>query len=116
MDITHKRFNRADLLTITGRLDAASVSQLRQQLDTLFAQGRSRIVLDMAGLEYVSSPGLRVLVEARKRARDPKISDIKGGDVRVANLTPFITEVFQLTGLLSLFESYSDVTEAVGSF
>jgi anti-sigma B factor antagonist len=116
MEITHKPFNRVDLLTVTGRLDAASAPQLKQQIDTLFEQGRYRLVLDLAQLEYVASPGLRVLIEARKRARDRKLTDMEGGDVRIANLPPRIKEVFDLTGFTSLFEIYPDTVEAVGSF
>jgi anti-sigma B factor antagonist len=116
MEITHKPFNRVDLLTVTGRLDAASAPQLKQQIDTLFEQGRYRLVLDLAHLEYVASPGLRVLIEARKRARDRKLTDIEGGDVRIAHLPPRIKEVFDLTGFTSLFEIYPDTVEAVGSF
>jgi anti-sigma B factor antagonist len=116
MDIAHKRFNRADLLSLKGRLDAASAPQLKQQIESLFEQGRYRIVLDMSELEYLASPGLRVLIEARKRARDWKITDLEGGDVRIANLPPRIKEVFDLTGFTALFETYPDVTESIGSF
>jgi anti-sigma B factor antagonist len=116
MEITHKRLNRVDLLTIVGRLDAASAPQLRQQIEALFDEGRCRLVLDLAGLEYVASPGLRVLIEARKRARDRKLTDLEGGDVRIANLPPRIKEVFDLTGFTSLFEIFPDTVEAVGSF
>jgi anti-sigma B factor antagonist len=116
MEITHKRLNRVDVLTVSGRLDAASAPQFRQALETQFEQGRYRIVLDMAGLEYIASPGLRVLIEARKRARDWKLTDLEGGDVRIANLPPRIKEVFDLTGFTSLFEIYNDTLEAVGSF
>lgn len=116
MEIAHKRLNRVDLLSITGRLDAMNAPQLKQDLDQLFEQGRYRIVLDLSDLEYVASPGLRVLIEARKRARDWKITDLEGGDVRIANLPPRIKEVFDLTGFTSLFEIYPDTVEAVGSF
>ena len=116
MEITHKRLNRVDLLTVAGRLDAASAPELKQQIDSLFDQGRYRIVLDLKDLDYIASPGLRVLIEARKRARDRKISDLEGGDIRIANLPPRIKEVFDLTGFTSLFEIYPDTLEAVGSF
>jgi anti-sigma B factor antagonist len=116
MEITHKRLNRVDLLSVSGRLDAMSAPQFKQKIDELFGEGRYRLVLDLAGLEYVASPGLRVLIEARKRARDWKITDLEGGDVRIANLPPRIKEVFDLTGFTSLFEIYGDTTEAVGSF
>jgi anti-sigma B factor antagonist len=116
MEITHKRMNRVDLLTLSGRLDAATAPTLKQQIDALFDQGRYRIVLDLSDLDYIASPGLRVLIEARKRARDRKISDLEGGDIRIANLPPRVKEVFDLTGFTTLFEIYPDVVEAVGSF
>ncbi|MCG8349292.1 MAG: STAS domain-containing protein [Chloroflexales bacterium] len=116
MEIAHRRLNRVDILTVTGRVDAASAPKLKQQVETLFGEGRYRIVLDLAGLGYISSPGLRILIEARKRARDWKITDLEGGDIRIANLPPKIKEVFDLTGFTSLFEFYSDTVEAVGSF
>lgn len=116
MEITHKRLNRVDLLKLVGRLDAMHAPQLRTEIDRLFEQGRYRIVLDLAELEYVASPGLRVLIEGRKRAREWKLTDMEGGDVRIANLPPRIKEVFDLTGFTSLFEIFSDTTDAVGSF
>ena len=67
-------------------------------------------------VEFIASPGLRVLIEARKRARDWKLTDLEGGDMRIANLPQRIKEVFDLTGFTSLFEIYSDTVEAVGSF
>ncbi|RRR72161.1 MAG: anti-sigma factor antagonist [Candidatus Viridilinea halotolerans] len=116
MQIVHRRFNRVDLLEVAGRVDAATSPQLKQQIDALFDEGRYRLVLDLAQLEYVSSPGLRVLIEARKRAREWKLADLEGGDIRIANLPPRIREVFDLTGFTSLFEIFDDVTAAVGSF
>jgi anti-sigma B factor antagonist len=116
MEITHRRMNRVDLVEVAGRVDAATAPQLKQQIEALFDEGRYRIVLDLARLEYVSSPGLRVLIEARKRAREWKITDLEGGDIRIANLPPKIKEVFDLTGFTSLFELYGDTVEAVGSF
>jgi len=116
MEIVHRRFNRVDLLSVSGRVDATTAPQLKQALDALFAAGRHRIVLDLAELEYISSPGLRVLIEARKRARDWNVTDLEGGDIRIAHLPPRIKEVFDLTGFTSLFEMYSDTVDAVGSF
>jgi anti-sigma B factor antagonist len=116
MEISHRPMNRVDLLAVAGRVDAATASKLKQQIESLFEEGRYRIVLDLAKLEYVSSPGLRVLIEARKRAREWKITDLEGGDIRIANLPPKIKEVFDLTGFTSLFEMYGDTVEAVGSF
>ena len=116
MEITHKRMNRADLLSISGRLDAMHAPELKQKIEELFGEGRYRIALDLSALEYVASPGLRVLIEARKKARDWKLTDLEGGDIRLAGLPDRIREVFDLTGFTKLFDIYADATEAVGSF
>lgn len=116
MELNHRRLNRVDLIEVVGRVDATTAPQLKQLIESIFADGRYRIVLDFSRLEYISSPGLRVLIEARKKAREWKLTDLEGGDVRIANLPPRIKEVFDLTGFSSLFEIYGDTVEAVGSF
>jgi anti-sigma B factor antagonist len=116
MEITHRRLNRVDVLAVSGRIQAPEAGMLQERINQLFAEGRYRLLLDLAELEYVSSPALRVLIEARKRAREWKLTDFDRGDVRIVNLPPRIKEVFDLTGFTSLFNIYDDMVEAVGSF
>ena len=116
MQVNHRRMNRVDLIAVSGRVDAASAPQLKQQIEAVFDEGRYRIVLDLSELDYISSPGLRVLIEARKRAREWKFTDIEGGDIRIVHLPPRVREVFDLTGFTALFDMYDDTVEAVGSF
>ena len=116
VEIAHRRMHRVDVLSISGRMQAPEAAKLQERINQLFAEGRYRIVLDLTSLEYISSPGLRVLIEARKRARDWKLTEFDRGDVRIVNLPPRIKEVFDLTGFTSLFHIYDDMVEAVGSF
>jgi anti-sigma B factor antagonist len=44
------------------------------------------------------------------------LTDLEGGDIRLAGLPDRIREVFDLTGFTSLFEIFPNATEAVGSF
>lgn len=116
MEITHRRLNRVDVLGIKGRMQAVESAELQERVNQLFNEGRYRILLDLEQLEYVSSPGLRVLIEARKRAREWKLTEMDRGDVRIVHLPTRIKEVFNLTGFTSLFHIYDDMVEAVGSF
>ena len=116
MELAHRRMHRVDVLSISGRMQAPEAAKLQEQINQLFDEGRVRIVLDLANLEYISSPGLRVLIEARKRAREWKLTDFDRGDVRIVHLPQRIKEVFDLTGFTSLFQIYDDTVEAVGSF
>ncbi len=116
MELAHRRLNRVDVLSISGRIQAPEATKLQERINELFAEGRFRLLLDLQKLEYISSPGLRVLIEARKRAREWKLSDFERGDVRIVHLPPRIKEVFDLTGFTSLFQIFDDTVEAVGSF
>lgn len=116
MELTHRPLHRVDVLAISGRIQAPEAAKVQERINQLFAEGRFRILLDLSSLEYISSPGLRVLIEARKRAREWKMTDFDRGDVRIVNLPPRIKEVFDLTGFTSLFNIYDDIVEAVGSF
>jgi len=116
MELAHRRLNRVDVISITGRIQAPEAAKLQERINELFSEGRFRLLLDLQKLEYISSPGLRVLIEARKRAREWKLTDFDRGDVRIVHLPPRIKEVFDLTGFTSLFQIYGDLVEAVGSF
>ncbi|RMF32638.1 MAG: anti-sigma factor antagonist, partial [Chloroflexi bacterium] len=62
-----------------GRLDARTVSALESALESALSQG-PRLVVDLSGVPYISSGGLRALMTARRRAR------AQGGDLRLCGL------------------------------
>lgn len=110
MQLTHKAYNRVDRLNVVGRVDRDSSTQLEQKLDELIENGRRNLIIDLSGVEFISSYGLRTLVTARKRCAQ------KRG--RLVLLTPSerVTDVLAMSGLNSIFDSYDDPTDAVGSF
>jgi anti-sigma B factor antagonist len=116
MEITHRAMNRVDVITVKGRLTPPEAAQLKEQFDQLFAQNRYRIVLDLSELDYISSGGLRVLIEARKRTQEARLGGSERGDIRIVNIQPRIKEVFDLTGFTAYFTYYDDLAEAVGSY
>jgi anti-sigma B factor antagonist len=116
MDVGHRRIHRVDVLSLTGRMMPPEAAVLKEHIDKLFAEGRYRILLDMSGLEYISSGGLRVLIEARKHAQQGRPSDGGRGDIRLVNVNQRIKDVLALTGFTSYFEIFDELAEAVGSF
>ncbi len=111
MEITTKEMKRAQLVSVTGRIDHETAPKLEQVLNEIINAGDYHIVLDMSGVSYVSSAGLRVLVGARKAVRR-----WNRGDLRLAGLQPMVRETFDLVGFNRVFEIYDDTVEAVGSF
>ncbi len=63
----------------------------------MLAQGHSRLVLDASHMEYISSAGLRVLLDAQREARQ------LGGDVRITGPNAFVWHVIELAGFEKLF-------------
>ena len=105
-----KEYKRVDVVTVSGRIDSSNASEFDEVLKRLLDNGRNRIVLDMAGVNYMSSAGLRTMVNALRASK-------KGnGDIRLATPSTRIGEVLKLAGLESIFQTFDDQVSAVGSF
>ena len=77
--------------TLSGRLDTTTAPQLQEALISEFNTATS-VTLDFAGLAYVSSAGLRVLLMGEKTAK------AKGAKQTLINVSAEIMEVFEMTG------------------
>lgn len=110
MEITSKQFKHCDLLTIKGRVDSATSPKLSEALDVIAAEGRFKIVLDLAPLEYMSSAGFRALISAQRNCKR-----YNRGEVVLANVPGNINDALELAGFTTLFRIFPDVTTAVGN-
>ncbi|HSM58638.1 MAG TPA: STAS domain-containing protein [Candidatus Sulfomarinibacteraceae bacterium] len=110
VDIHIQSMKRVDLITVSGRVDSSTAHELEEALENCISDGRHNLVLEMSGVDYLSSAGLRALVAALRASKK------RGGDVRIANPSERVSEVMSLAGLDALFETYEDVTVAVGSY
>lgn len=98
------------VVEVSGRLDGDSSPRLGRQLDDLIEQGHSALVLDMGNVEYISSPGLREIV------RIYKIVQTQDGDLRIANPSDRVMDVFELAGLDTTLRIFQTRNQAVESF
>lgn len=85
-----------DVLTLSfqGRLDTTTSPQFEAELDSSIA-GVKELILDMQGLEYVSSAGLRVILKAQKLMNGI-------GSMKLINVNAMIMEVFEITGFIDI--------------
>lgn len=93
-----------------GRIDSSTAGQLGVALTQVIDDEHTRVVLDVGGVDYMSSAGLRELVTALKKLR------AKDGDMRIAQVSARVYEVLELSGLSTIFQIFEDPTEAVNSF
>jgi anti-anti-sigma factor len=110
MDLSPRRFADAVVLRPTGRIDHAAAPAFRAALAPHLercAAGQDGVVLDFAGVDYISSDGLRVLVLAAKQARE------QGGTLLVADLSPRVREIFEITRFQQVVDIVPTTAEAL---
>lgn len=92
--------------SIRGRLDTVSAPRLEERLGKWSGKPGSKLIFDLAEMEYVSSAGLRVFLAAAKRM---KAID---GKLGLACLRPSVREVFVISGFLSILPSFDTLDAA----
>ncbi|HEX7557166.1 MAG TPA: STAS domain-containing protein [Leptolinea sp.] len=111
MEVTTTQFKRCDVIHVEGRVDSSTAPQLNIAFDALILSSRCHIVLDFSKVSFMSSAGLRVLINAQKACKR-----YNRGEVVLAAIPPNIASALELAGFIPLFSIFSDVTAAVGSF
>src|ERR1035437_10592201 len=96
MNISESKQGNVTILTAQGKLDALSSPELDKRLSSLVESGTRQIVLDLAGLDYVSSAGLRVFLSAAKRLKQAH------GKLALANLSAHVQQIFDMEGFESI--------------
>ena len=109
MDINVEYIDRTSVLVLSGRLDAHTAPQVRNTLGTLLDQGHTRVLVDMAQVDFVDSTGLSVLVSGMKHCRQG------GGDLILAQLGRSVRLIFELTRLDEAITIYPDEATALAS-
>ena len=94
MTIEIKRNEAQTIIELVGRLDTITAPALDKTINEDVLDTRD-LVLDVKGLEYISSAGLRVLLGAQKRMQ-------KIGSMRVINVCEAVMEIFEMTGFADI--------------
>jgi anti-anti-sigma factor len=100
----------AYVIAVSGRVDSSNANELDTTLQQLLDDDLHQLVMELSGIDYMSSAGLRAIISALREAKK------KGGDVRIAAPSERVSEVFTLAGLNPLFQIFDDVDTAVASF
>ena len=94
MTIEIKRNAKETIIEIAGRLDTTTAPALDKTIQEDIGDTKN-LVLDIKGLEYISSAGLRVLLSAQKKLQ-------KIGSMTVKNVCEEVMEVFEMTGFADI--------------
>jgi anti-sigma B factor antagonist len=108
--ITGTNASGVSILKVSGYLDTTTAGELETALYGLLDRGIYRIVVDLAGVNYISSAGWGIFIGEIKRIRN------HGGDLKLSGMVGDVHEVFQLLEFHSILEAYPSTQEAVGAF
>ena len=111
MDITTQRHKHCDALKVKGRVDSFTAPKLSEAIEVINKDDRFKIVIDMSGLDYMSSAGFRALLVGQRNCKR-----YNRGEIVLAAVPKRIHDAFELTGFTPLFNIFDDLTTAVGYF
>jgi anti-sigma B factor antagonist len=108
---TYRDAGVVTVVDIGGRITLGEGSALlRKTIRDLLADGRTKILLNLADVNYIDSSGIGELVTAFTTVKK------NNGDLKLLYLTKKVHDLLQLTKLFTVFDVYSDENIAVGSF
>ena len=94
MTIEIKKTEEETIIEIVGRLDTITAPALDKTINEDIGDTKN-LVLDLKGIEYISSAGLRVLLSAQKKMQ-------KIGSMKVTGVCEEVMEVFEMTGFADI--------------
>ncbi|HET9588002.1 MAG TPA: STAS domain-containing protein [Anaerolineales bacterium] len=98
------------VVTVDGSVDALTAPDLARAIIDEIAEGRVDLVVDLTGVEFMSSAGLRTLLGAVKESRS------HGGDLRIASTNPGVDKVLKMSGFHTIAKVFTSHSDAVASF
>ncbi|HVR42729.1 MAG TPA: STAS domain-containing protein [Thermoanaerobaculia bacterium] len=111
MKISSRNVNGVEIIKLEGKITIGSGdSQLREGITNAVKEGKNKILLDMRGVTTIDSSGIGELVGAYTTVTN------RGGKLKLIGLPPKVSDLLQVTQLITVFEVYEDEKEAIASF
>jgi anti-anti-sigma factor len=110
MEVGVERRGNARVIAVKGRIDHLNASAFHESLRPHLqdcCSGGDGIVLDLSGLDYISSAGLRIFMMAAKQAR------AQGGRIAVAQMQALVQEIFEISHFHLVYEIFATTDQAV---
>ena len=111
MNISSNKYKHCDYLAPEGRIDSGTSPAFSEAIELLFKEGRYKIVVDLEKVTFVSSAGLRVLINTQKTCKR-----YNRGEIVLCNVPINVHNALDLVGFTTLFKLFPDTVTAVGNF
>ena len=92
-----------DILEIQGRIDGLTAPEIKRAFDLSVNEGHRQLIVDFREVNYLSSAGLRIILETHKSLRTI------GGELILLSIPPVVSDVFRVSGMAPLLNIFSDM-------
>jgi len=110
MEIRTRREGDVFVVDMAGRLDSRTSGPASTELNQIAQGGHRKILLNLAGLEYVSSAGLRAILVAAK------LVDVHDGMLKICDANAVVRKVMEVSGIGSLLHMHVTEQDALAAF
>lgn len=110
INVTERDEKGVAVFSLEGRVDTQGAVDMDLALQAAVAGGKSRMVLDMSRVTYISSAGLRTLADVLTRNTND------GGDLKLVSVNPRVARVLEIIGFMNFFSIYESVSAAIADF
>ncbi|MFT0548811.1 STAS domain-containing protein [Allopusillimonas ginsengisoli] len=107
MSLSSEKIGEVLVVSASGQINSANAAQVEAGLLAFVEQGERLCALDLSGLDYISSAGLRVVLMLARGLKQ------KSGQLILCGLQPQVHEVFDISGFLSILTAVASRDEAV---
>ena len=108
--INERREGGVTVLDLKGRVRIGVTTALHEAIRCLVREGKTQILLNLAGVTHVDSTGFGELISSHITLSD------QGGAIKLVHLTKRLRDLMTITKLLTVFEVYDNEPDALASF
>ena len=98
------------VVRVDGVIDTMTATELEKVMNSLLEQEKYRIVVDLGGVDYISSAGWGIFISNIREIRQ------HSGDIKLARMIPNVYEIFELLEFDSILRAFESIEKAKGDF
>jgi anti-anti-sigma factor len=110
MEIQSYQQDQIEVVSIQGSIDAITAGEVTDFFLKQISNGQVRLVMDLSGVDFMSSSGLRAILVVLKESRK------QGGDLRLCSAQMGVERVLKMAGFSSILKAFDSLDDAARSY
>ena len=110
LDLDDREENGVTVVDIEGKMTTTTSPEADSSLKDLLADEVSQLLLNLEGVDFIASTGLRVILATGKKLM------ATGGRLAICSLNPTVADVFRMSGFSQMFDVFDTEAEGLDSF